>query len=574
MKNINKYFKLFSLLCAVAVFFTACFNFDERPEEFGDEFVAVESIHGIPASSMPYVAIGLSGTVMPENATNRKIDWSIKADGGTNSTLEGNRLTTNAEGTITVTATIKNGLGEGEDYTQDFPILISLIQPYPVSDIFGIPAFLGVGEYTTTLDGRVSPTNAAHKNIVWSVIDADGTGATITNDNVLSVTSKVTNPLTNTRVSAVRGTVTIRATVVNGRLNRDYTQDFRIVITKGGVITVGYLWEGLTLADAPEKACYWVDGELVPLNLDGINGSSYATGIVYVGNTQYIAGYYNTDYSSAIVAAFCYWKDGVRTDLAGNNSGSRNGSTEIIAIAANGSDVYITGRVSNQPCYWKIEGGNGAGTKQTLAVPTGAVRIESYTGCLALNGSNLYIPFTFTDSDYYKKAAYWDENGTAHRITALADMGEDGILSIDAAAVVNGNVYMGGQVDNNRTNLRVPFYYRVGGSGYALNNDQYGRVDCILEQYGAPVFYGMSNGDDFADFCFWDEQGKRTFLKDAYYTPSHARGVVFSDGDVYILADAGTSQGGYMVIGGQFRRVYRLSDGGYSAYLTGITMKP
>jgi hypothetical protein len=52
--------------------------------------------------------------------------WSIKDDGGTNSTLTPpNSLTPLNSGIVTITATIENGIAEGEDYVQDFDIKVT-----------------------------------------------------------------------------------------------------------------------------------------------------------------------------------------------------------------------------------------------------------------------------------------------------------------------------------------------------------------------------------------------------------------------------------------------------------------
>jgi len=120
---------LFSLLCAAAVLFTGCFGFDSRPESGGGEFVPVESIDGIPAVSVPYIAISLSGTVMPENATNKKAEWSIKSDGGTNSAVDGARLTANGEGTVTVTARIKTGWRKAKILLRILPLSFRFQRP-------------------------------------------------------------------------------------------------------------------------------------------------------------------------------------------------------------------------------------------------------------------------------------------------------------------------------------------------------------------------------------------------------------------------------------------------------------
>ena len=87
-------------------------------------FVPVTNIINVPAA----VAVGtpklLTGTVIPANATNKTIVWSVKEDGGTGATINNNVLNTTNIGTIEVTATIINGTAIGEDFTKDFTIEI------------------------------------------------------------------------------------------------------------------------------------------------------------------------------------------------------------------------------------------------------------------------------------------------------------------------------------------------------------------------------------------------------------------------------------------------------------------
>ena len=115
-----------------AVLFTTCdenFEFPERPIPQGEVFIPVESITGIPTKMMPYNEVNLSKSVKltPSNATNRRIVWSITgASGGTAPSLTNGRwLSVEEEGTVTVTATIKNGAAVGRDFIETFGISVT-----------------------------------------------------------------------------------------------------------------------------------------------------------------------------------------------------------------------------------------------------------------------------------------------------------------------------------------------------------------------------------------------------------------------------------------------------------------
>ena len=85
-------------------------------------FVPVTDITGVPAAATAGVNLELSGKVVPANATNQTIDWSVLSAGTTGATVSGNTLSTKAAGTVTLRATITNGLTVSTDYTQNFTI--------------------------------------------------------------------------------------------------------------------------------------------------------------------------------------------------------------------------------------------------------------------------------------------------------------------------------------------------------------------------------------------------------------------------------------------------------------------
>jgi len=176
MKTTVKIFGIIAL-AAIAVFFTACpenFGLDSRQGLASGEFIPVEEITGIPTGTLLYVATPLTGTVMPRSATNKRIEWSIAEDSELqppDAELNGNNLTANEEGIVTVRATIRNGLAEGVDFTQDFPILIFLAEnTVAVRFISGITEELTFGEIE--LRGTVVPSNAINTTIVWHVKNA------------------------------------------------------------------------------------------------------------------------------------------------------------------------------------------------------------------------------------------------------------------------------------------------------------------------------------------------------------------------------------------------------------------
>lgn len=112
-------------------------------DEMEVDFVPVENIENVPAVTPVSVDLPLAGTVVPEDATHQAIVWSVKEAGTTGASLEGAVLKTTAVGSLVVTATIANGLGEGEDYAQDFTIVVVKPNPYTGEDTLSPIGWMG-----------------------------------------------------------------------------------------------------------------------------------------------------------------------------------------------------------------------------------------------------------------------------------------------------------------------------------------------------------------------------------------------------------------------------------------------
>ncbi|MCL2186611.1 MAG: hypothetical protein FWB86_12295 [Treponema sp.] len=97
----------------------------------------------------------------------------------------------------------------------------------PVADIIDVQNQIPIGS-TFLMSGTVEPYNATNKNIVWSVKNANNTGATINGGDNLNVTDFGTN----------WGDFLLTATIHNGLgNNKDYTKDFPCNVIKYNKIT-------------------------------------------------------------------------------------------------------------------------------------------------------------------------------------------------------------------------------------------------------------------------------------------------------------------------------------------------
>jgi hypothetical protein len=208
MKYILKLLGIIAMAAIMGFSMTACGDdgtSDSPPHTGGGGtsggFVPVTSITAIPTTGTVGTGLTLTGTVNPSNATNRNITWSIVTAGSTGATITGgNTLRATSAGTVTVRATINNGLAQGSNYTRTATITFSGAF-VPVTGIINVPSLGTVGT-PHTLTGTVTPENATNKTIVWTIENAGSTGATISG-NQLRATSA--------------GGVVIRATIRNGR---------------------------------------------------------------------------------------------------------------------------------------------------------------------------------------------------------------------------------------------------------------------------------------------------------------------------------------------------------------------
>jgi len=75
----------------------------------------VKGIKGLPTVAITGVPLVLSNTVVPSDATNRVIVWSVDDLGTTGAVIDSGVLTTTAAGTAVLLATVANGVAVGEN---------------------------------------------------------------------------------------------------------------------------------------------------------------------------------------------------------------------------------------------------------------------------------------------------------------------------------------------------------------------------------------------------------------------------------------------------------------------------
>ena len=90
--------------------------------------IPVTNIIGVPTNVMINDSVGLTVTVLPYNATNTSIVWSVNNSDTTGASItDGNIFNATTAGTAIITATIIDGIAPGTPYTQDFNIIVGTV---------------------------------------------------------------------------------------------------------------------------------------------------------------------------------------------------------------------------------------------------------------------------------------------------------------------------------------------------------------------------------------------------------------------------------------------------------------
>ena len=107
--------------------------------------VPVTQITGVPDTATVGTELMLRGNVLPYNATNPDISWSVKNAGDTGAVITGSTLTATGAGTVLVTAAVLDGAGDGINFTRDFTVTVNPQQPVNSAGILPASANYDLG---------------------------------------------------------------------------------------------------------------------------------------------------------------------------------------------------------------------------------------------------------------------------------------------------------------------------------------------------------------------------------------------------------------------------------------------
>ena len=187
-------------------------------------FIPVTNIINVPTIATAGTPLTLTGVVIPNNATNQTITWSVASQGTTGATISGNIFNAVSAGTAGITATIINGLAIGSNYTQDFNITVVAA---PVITTTTLPDGVTGTAYNQTL------TATGTTPITWTLESGSlPTGLTLSEAGVIFGTPTVANIFS----------FTVKATNSAG----NDTKVLNITVTAPPVITTTTLPNGIT----------------------------------------------------------------------------------------------------------------------------------------------------------------------------------------------------------------------------------------------------------------------------------------------------------------------------------------
>lgn len=254
-------------------------------------------------------------------------------------------------------------------------------------------------------------------------------------------------------------------------------------------------------ADRKKYICCWKNGVGETLYTDD-SGSFECTSITESNGSIYIAGRITTNP--------CYWKDGQRFELPND----RYYSTRSIAV--DGEKVYVLG----SDYYWAgsetVLLNNDEFDGKEIVVSAGSVRVAG----------DLNLPETGNGIT----AASWWENGVARPLSSPVATGES---RCKCAAASDGSKYIGGYYLN-ETGQQIPCYWKdetctpLGlpqGAGS-------GQVLAICVRNG--MVYAAGETDAGNPICYWANGIRMALdLPDGVYSAT-VSGIAIIDGTIYV----------------------------------------
>ena len=329
-------------------------------------------------------------TVLPANATNKTVTWSITSGSayGTINPTSG-LLTAVDNGTVTVRATAT----DGSNVFGSTNITISG-QTTPVNSI----TVSGQGGATTiTSDGAtlqmvatVLPANATNKTVTWSITSGSAY-ATI-------------NPTSGLLTAVDNGTVTVRATATDG-------------------------------SNVYGSTSITISGQATPVSSITVSGQGGATTITSDGATLQMvatvlpANATNKTVTWSITSGSAY---GTINPTSGLLTAVDNGTVTVRATATDGSNVYGSTNITISGQITPVSSITVAGQGGATSITTDGSTLQMIATVLPANATIKTVNWSITSG-----SAYATINPTSGLLTAV----DNGTVTVRATATDGSNVY-------------------------------------------------------------------------------------------------------------------------------------
>jgi uncharacterized protein YjdB len=368
----------------------------------------------------------MSATVVPSNATDKTVTWSVVNGTGQASISSSGRVTAIDNGIVTAIATANDGSGVHGSLN----ITISN-QIVPVTTINvtgeGGAALIDEDNGTLQLSATALPANATNKSVTWSI--ANGT----------TLASISTNGL----VTAIdNGTVTARATANDGS---GVSGTFAITILHQ-IIPV----TGITVSGAGGSNLIMTDGGSLQLTATVVPANATDKTILWtITNGSGLASINST----GLVRAF---ENGTVTAIATASDGSgingtfliniSNQTTSVTGITVSGTTTSINtdngtlqltagvlpANATNKNVAWSISNGAGLASVNSLGLVTAADNGNITVRATATDGSGVYGTLVITISNQIVPVTGITVTGAGGRSAITA---ANGSLQLNAAVL-------------------------------------------------------------------------------------------------------------------------------------------
>ncbi|MCP4439199.1 MAG: hypothetical protein GY810_09680 [Aureispira sp.] len=373
--------------------------FGETTITLSNQIVSVTSITvqgqgGATTISTPGGTLQMEETVLPANATNKNVTWSVD-NASIGSISPTGLLTAVSNGSVTVFATAQDGSGVSGSTVitiSNQPILVTGITVQGQGGATTITTNGG----TLQMEETVTPVNATNQAVTWSITGGTG-GGTISPTGLLTA---VTN-----------GTVIVRATAQDGS---GVFGETTITISNQIVLVTGITVQGQGGATTitTNSGTLQMEETVTPVNATNQNVSWSITGGTGSGTISPTGLLTAVTNGTVIVRATAQDGSGVFGEttitisnqivlVTGITVQGQGGAT---TITTNGGTLQMEETVTpvnatNQAVTWSITGGTGSGTISPTGLLTAVTNGTVIVRATAQDGSGVFGETTITISN-------------------------------------------------------------------------------------------------------------------------------------------------------------------------------